>query len=115
MQYFIHSDDVERVEIAPGITVRVMSGYSRTMRLVEMAPNAVLPVHSHTDEQSGFVLQGKMEFTVDGEKVTVSQGDAYFIPAGVEISLVGSDEWTVYLGIFNPDMHGNEIYRRDEQ
>jgi quercetin dioxygenase-like cupin family protein len=50
MQHFIHSDEVERVEVAPGITVRVMSDHSRAMRLVEMAPNAVIPVHSHTDE-----------------------------------------------------------------
>jgi quercetin dioxygenase-like cupin family protein len=55
-----------------------------------------------------------MEFTIDGEKIVVNQGDAYFIPVGVEISPIGSDEWTVYLGIFNPGMHGNEIYRRDE-
>ncbi len=114
MQYFFHSDDVERRNVAPGITVRVMSGHSRTMRLVEMAPNSVMPIHSHTDEQSGFVLQESMEFTIDGEKIVVNQGDAYFIPASVEISLIGSDEWTVYLGIFNPGMHGNEIYRRDE-
>ncbi len=51
------------------------------MRLVEMAPNPVIPLHSITDEQRGFVIQGQMEFMIDGEKIAVSQGDAYFIPA----------------------------------
>jgi quercetin dioxygenase-like cupin family protein len=112
VQYFIHSDDVERINVAPGITVRVMSGHSQTMRLVEMAPHAVMPIHSHTDEQSGFVLQGSMELTIDGEKIVVNQGDAYFIPKGGELTLVGSDEWTVFLAIFNSDMGNNEIYKR---
>jgi len=53
-----------------------------------------------------------MEFVIDGEKIAANQGDLYFIPAGVEINLIGSDEWTVYRGIFNPGMHGNEIYSR---
>ena len=52
MQYFIHSDDVERINVAPGITVRIISGHSQTMRLAEMAPHVVMPIHIHTDEMN---------------------------------------------------------------
>ena len=54
-----------------------------------------------------------MELIIDGEKIVVNQRDAYFIPKGGELILVGSDEWTVFLAIFNPDMGNNEIYKRD--
>ena len=44
-----------------------------------------LPEHSHA-AQVGFVLEGKIDFIIDGEEYTFTKGDRYYIPAGVKHS-----------------------------
>lgn len=40
-----------------------------------------LPEHEHAS-QFGVVLEGKIELTIGGEKLTYTKGDRYFIPEG---------------------------------
>ena len=42
-----------------------------------------LPTHSH-GAQWGTVVEGQIEFTIDGETKLYKAGDSYSIPAGVE-------------------------------
>jgi len=72
------------------------------MSVVEVAPKAVVPNHTHPHEQAGLVLQGEFEFTIGGETKWMKQGEAYIIPGGVAHSLVGSDGWSLILDIFSP-------------
>lgn len=102
MKYFMNPGEVERRELAPGITLRIMWGENIMMSMVEIAPNAVLPPHRHANEQGGLVLQGEFEFTIGDETKTMRQGDAYMIPGNVEHSLVGSNGWSLCIDIFSP-------------
>jgi quercetin dioxygenase-like cupin family protein len=90
------------MELAPGVMLRAMWGDKVMMSMVEVAPRAVVPNHTHPHEQAGLVLQGEFEFTIGGETKRVRPGDAYVIPGGVEHSLVGSDGWSLVLDIFSP-------------
>jgi len=101
-RFFIDPNEIERRELAPGITLRIMSGQNIMMSMVEIAPKAVLNPHSHSNEQGGIVLQGEFEFTIGDETKTLHAGDAYMIPGGVEHSLVASDGWALCLDIFSP-------------
>ncbi len=102
MSYFHDPSQVERIELAPGVMLRTMWGDKVMMSMVEVAPKAVVPNHTHPHEQAGLVLQGEFEFTIGGETKWVRPGDAYVIPGGVEHSLVGSDGWSLVLDIFSP-------------
>ena len=102
LKYFLNPSEVERRELAPGITLRIMWGEHIMMSMVEIAPKAVLPAHSHANEQGGVVLQGEFEFTIGDEKKTMRSGDAYMIPGNVEHSLVGSDGWSLCMDVFSP-------------
>jgi len=102
MPYFYDPSEVKRRELAPGVTLRTMWGDKIMMSIVEIAPNAVVPNHTHPHEQAGTVIQGEFEFTIGGETKRLRQGDAYIIPGGVEHSLVGSDGWSMALDIFSP-------------
>ena len=102
MSYFFDPSEVKRKELAPGVTLRVMWGDKIMMSVVEIAPGAVVPNHTHPHEQAGLVLQGEFEFTIGGETKRLRQGDAYVIPGQVEHSLVGSDGWSLALDIFSP-------------
>jgi len=102
MSSFFDPGKIARRELVPGITLRIMSGDKVMMSMVEIAPHAVLPPHTHPHEQAGLVLEGEFEFTIGDEKRSMRPGDAYIIPGGVEHSLVGSDGWALALDIFSP-------------
>jgi len=88
--------------LAPGVMLRPMWGDKVMMSVVEVAPKAVVPNHTHPHEQAGLVLQGEFEFTIGGETKWMKQGEAYIIPGGVAHSLVGLDGWSLILDIFSP-------------
>ena len=102
MTYFYDPSEQQRREMAPGVSLRTMWGEKIMMSLVEIAPKAVVPTHSHPHEQAGMVIQGEFEFTIGGETKLLKQGDAYVIPGGVEHGVVGSQGWSLALDIFSP-------------
>ena len=51
--------------------------------LVEFAPGVVAARHSHPGEEIVYVVEGVLEYQLDGEPpVTLEAGEALFIPAG---------------------------------
>ena len=51
--------------------------------LVEFAPGGVAARHSHPGEEIVYVVEGALEYLVDGKPpVTLKAGDGLFIPAG---------------------------------
>lgn len=50
---------------------------------VDFAPGVDAPRHSHPGEEVAFVLEGTLEYHIDGQPpVTLKAGQALFIPAG---------------------------------
>ena len=51
---------------------------------VEFAPGASFPAHSHPGEEIVYVLEGVLEYQLEGKPpVRLKAGDVLFIPAGV--------------------------------
>ena len=50
---------------------------------VELAPGVLFPKHMHPGEEIVYVLEGSLEYQVEGKApVTLKAGDVLFIPAG---------------------------------
>jgi quercetin dioxygenase-like cupin family protein len=50
---------------------------------VDFAPGAVAPGHSHPGEEIAYVIEGLLEYRLEGKPpVTLKAGEALFIPAG---------------------------------
>src|SRR5262245_16873419 len=50
---------------------------------VDFAPGAAFPPHSHPGEEIAYVIEGLLEYQVDGQPpVTLKAGEVLFIPAG---------------------------------
>jgi quercetin dioxygenase-like cupin family protein len=50
---------------------------------IDFAPGAVAPRHSHPGEEIIYVLEGSLEYQVDGRPpVTLKAGEVLFVPAG---------------------------------
>ncbi len=47
--------------------------------------NINLPEHAH-ESQWGFILEGKIDLTINGKNYTYKRGDRYFIPNGVKLA-----------------------------
>jgi len=63
------------------------------------SPGSCYPTHSHSTNQSHWVITGSIEFVIEGEKrITLMAGDRDFMPAGTKHSArVIGDEDAVYL------------------
>jgi len=48
-----------------------------TVTLVSLGAHAVLPPHSHSHEQAGYVLEGEIEFTISEQTQVLGPGDLY--------------------------------------
>jgi len=49
---------------------------------VDFGPRAAFPKHSHPGVEIAYVLEGTMEYELDGKAVVLKAGDALYIPAG---------------------------------
>ena len=50
---------------------------------VDIAPGVVFPRHSHPGEEIVYMIEGSLEYRLDGRPpVTLNAGDVLFIPAG---------------------------------
>jgi quercetin dioxygenase-like cupin family protein len=58
-------------------------GRETLQAIVEIAPGALAPRHSHPGEEIIYVLEGQLEYVLDGKPpVTLKAGDVLFIPYG---------------------------------
>jgi quercetin dioxygenase-like cupin family protein len=54
---------------------------------VDIAPGLVAPNHSHPGEEIAYVLEGTLEYRLEGKPpVTLNAGEALFIPSGAKHS-----------------------------
>lgn len=50
---------------------------------VDIAPGVLAPRHSHPGEEIAYVIEGTLEYQLDGQPpLTLSAGDVLFIPSG---------------------------------
>ena len=95
-------DNLEPKEIHPGIKVRIMHGENIMMMLVDIAPNAIVPTHTHQNEQAGRVLSGSFKLIIDKKEHILKEGDHYLIPSNVPHSAHGTNSNSLALDIFSP-------------
>jgi len=58
-------------------------GHEAIQTRVDFAPGAAFPKHTHPGEEIIYVIEGSIEYDVEGEPpVTVKAGGVLFIPAG---------------------------------
>jgi quercetin dioxygenase-like cupin family protein len=60
-----------------------------------------VPLHSHPQEQTGFLVQGKMVMTIDGKEYSLGAGDSWSIAGNVTHGVEVEEECTV-IEAFSP-------------
>jgi quercetin dioxygenase-like cupin family protein len=64
-----------------------IAGRETIQTRVDFAPGTTAPAHAHPGEEIAHVLEGTLEYQIDGNKpVTLRAGQSLFIPAGASHS-----------------------------
>ena len=88
--------------LAPGVTAKIAPGEKMMLSLVTLAPDAVVPTHSHPHEQMGMIVSGMLEFTIEGETRMLSENEMYLVPGGVPHAVKAGPGGAIALDAFSP-------------
>ena len=100
---YFDSEFVERRQLLPGVTARLIWGERVMMGIIDFEPNAIVPWHSHPHEQCGRVLEGSAWFELEGhEKTKLVAGEHYVISGHVPHQVTATSEGCVALDIWSP-------------
>lgn len=76
-------DDLPELEIADGILAHAVTANTVTVLHVRIEKGALLPEHSHYNEQVVNVIDGELEITVDGTNHSLVPGKVLVLPPNV--------------------------------
>ncbi len=80
---------------------QMISGVSATISQLLMKRGAVVPRHSHVNEQYSWILSGALKFVFDDREIVVNAGEVLLIPANAPHSAVAMED-TVDVDFFVP-------------
>ena len=93
---------VEARELLPGVTMRTLAHGERTLLAeVRLARGAVIPEHRHPQEQTGYLVLGRLEFTVAGETLIAESGSSWSLPADLPHGASALED-SVVIEVFSP-------------
>ena len=101
---FSNLESAVRQEPSKGIRRWIMvSGDKTMMVLIELDEGSVIPMHNHHNEQTGYVLKGRVEFRTPSGTYTFSEGTAYLLRSNEphEVRNPGPGK-AVVLEVFSP-------------
>ena len=80
---FLKIKDIPTQEVLPGFTARFVHSEKFTTAFWDIQAGSELPEHSHFHEQTSQVVEGELEFTLDGKTQVLKPGDFVVIPSNV--------------------------------
>jgi len=83
---FFSESDLQVKQLFKGIKLKAVSGDKTMMTIFEFEVNAVIPSHNHPHEQITYIIEGELEFTVEGKTRILRKGDGVVIPSNHEHS-----------------------------
>jgi quercetin dioxygenase-like cupin family protein len=76
-------DEIALEKITEMISQKIVTGEREMLAQIYLKRGALVPMHSHESEQMTYILQGALRVVVDGEEMTVREGEVLHIPSGV--------------------------------
>ncbi len=99
---------IER-NLAKGVRTPIFPGDNVMISVVRIEPNTVSDVHSHSEEQWGFLIEGECVRVQDGAEFAAKPGDFSMTPANVPHGVRTGAKGATVVDVFSPP---REAYRR---
>lgn len=85
-----------------GITYKTLAFGERTsLSEFSLEKGSIIPKHRHPHEQTGYVISGRLIFTIGDERFEAEPGDSWNIPGNVEHDVEVLED-TVVIEVFSP-------------
>ena len=94
-------DEIALEKVTEMISRKIVTGEREMLAQIYLKKGALVPMHSHESEQMTYVLQGALKFLINGEEITVREGEVLHIPSWVEHQAEALDD-TFELDLFSP-------------
>lgn len=102
MSHYRDLQGIEPQRIWDGVVARSVHGAEATLAAIELEPGAVVPEHSHVNEQTGILILGSLTFTIGGETKELRPGAAWVIPAHTPHSVEVGPDGASLVELFSP-------------
>jgi quercetin dioxygenase-like cupin family protein len=80
---FVNFNTIPHLRLMNGIHGALYHSDQLTFGHLVLEEGAVLPQHNHVHEQWTHMIEGQLEFTLDGETQVLTSGHSVFIPSNV--------------------------------
>jgi quercetin dioxygenase-like cupin family protein len=111
----IRLDEIGMERLNPLIDRQFVSGERAMLARIVLRTGAIVPEHSHENEQITYILEGALKFIVQETEILVRAGEVLVIPSHVPHSAEALED-TVDLDIFCPPradwINGTDAYLR---
>jgi quercetin dioxygenase-like cupin family protein len=94
-------DEIALEKITEMISQKIVTGERQMLAQIYLKRGALVPMHSHESEQMTYILQGALKVVVDGEEMTVREGEVLHIPTRVPHQAEALED-TFELDVFSP-------------
>jgi quercetin dioxygenase-like cupin family protein len=98
---YIPWNTVELETLNPLLQRQLVVGQDIMVARVLMKKGAIVPLHSHYNEQVTYILEGALKFWIDGKEIVVNAGEVLTIPRNMPHKAEALVD-TVDLDVFNP-------------
>lgn len=79
----------------------LVNGLNTSLHEFRLEKGSTIPMHSHPNEQTGYLVSGRMIFLLKNSTVPVESGDSWNIPGGEEHG-VNVIEDCILIEVFSP-------------
>ena len=98
----IDNSTANPVEMLPGVVRRTLTDGERMMLCeIRMDKGAVVPLHTHPHEQTGYLVSGRCRFQIGDEVREIAAGDCWMVPGGAEHEATALED-SVFIDVFSP-------------
>ncbi|MGB4846016.1 MAG: cupin domain-containing protein [Ferruginibacter sp.] len=78
---FINYNTKKKLTIFPGVQSAMEHSAQISYGCVSLEKGVTVPIHDHPHEQWTYIVEGEMEFTLEGEKQLLLPGMGAYIPS----------------------------------
>jgi quercetin dioxygenase-like cupin family protein len=98
---FLNLQEIQQKEIVKGFDARFVHTQHLTLAYVDIKAGSILPEHHHVHEQVTNVLEGKLQFTLEGNTQILEYGKVVVIPSNAKHSAIALTDCKV-MDVFYP-------------
>ena len=101
---FFRWEDMPKEKVTDSISRRLVTGERMMLAHVYLAKGAVVPKHSHENEQLTYIVEGALRFWIgedESEEIVVAAGEVLHIPSNVPHKALALED-TLDVDVFSP-------------